>query len=168
MSFDSGTLLLLALAVPTSLFFLWQLLQLGRRADAVFRGRSMSTAHKKFWIALMVLGALIAIGGAWLAGLGIPIGWHIGGLGVAWFLSGFWVPAYHNQELMNGVREFGQGICTLGTLTMFIGIGLALFGPSQPVFGSGSWGDVITFAGFAVHLGGLWAIAPGPGGISVG
>jgi len=166
---DVPRLLLLGVlvALPATVA-LWLLLRLGRRADAVFRGRSMSTARKKFWIALMLLGALIAIGGGWLVGLGFTPGWHLGALGLAWFLSGVWIPAYHDRELMNGVRESGQGICALGTLTMFIGLGLTLFGPSQPVFGTGSWGDVTAFAGFAVHLGGLWVIAPGPGGIAAG
>ncbi|WP_376695949.1 hypothetical protein [Wenzhouxiangella sp. EGI_FJ10305] len=168
MSFDSGTLLLLALVVPTGLFLLWQLLRLGRRADAVFRGRSMSVGQKRFWIALLLLGALIAISGAWLVGLEISVGWHIGGLGIAWFLSGLWIPAYHEEELMNGVREGAQGMCAFATLTMFVGIGLALFCPSEPIVGTGSWADVVTFAGLALHLSGLWVIAPGPGGIAVG
>ncbi|NBD95888.1 MAG: hypothetical protein GVY11_05365 [Gammaproteobacteria bacterium] len=169
MSEDALRWLLLGalLALPAALALLL-LLRLGRRADAIFRGRSMSTAEKGFWIALMLVGASIAIGGGWLVGLGFATGLHLGALGIAWFLSGIWVPAFHDRELMNGVRESGLGICTLGTLLMFIGIGLALFGPSHPVFGSGSWGDVIAFAGFAVHLGGLWVIAPGPGGIAVG
>lgn len=155
------------LAIPAALA-MWQLLRLGRRADAVFRGASMPSAHKAFWLSLMLVGASIAIAGAWLAGLGFSAGWHVCGLGIAWFLSGFWIPANHDKELMSGVRESALTTCAVGTLSMVIGIGLAIFGPLQPVLGSGTWGDVVTFAGFAVHLGGLWVIAPGPGGIAVG
>lgn len=154
-------------AIPAALA-LWGLLRLGRRADAVYHGRSMSTLHKRLWIGLMILGALIANCGAWLAGLGSPVGWHLLGLGAAWFLSGIWIPAYHDRELLNGVREAAQGTCAFGTLIMFTGIGLTLFGSPAPIIGTGSLGDVTTFVGLAVHIGSLWVIAPGPGGIAVG
>jgi hypothetical protein len=168
MSETTALLLLVVLPSLIGIFVVWKLLQMGRRAQRVFRSQMMAPGEKRFWLVLLAVGGFVALAGAVMAGQQVTVGWHIGGLGLAWFLTAIWIPAYHDRELMNDVRDWAYGACLIGSLMMLAGIGFVLFGSPEPVFGSASLGDLLSYFGFGAHLVGLWTMAPGPGGISVG
>lgn len=161
-------IVVLAVGLVVGLWLLARFWRLVRRAGSNLRRRDFPAAQKRFWLTLLFVGKLLAVGGAVAAGASVPWGWHVMALGVAWAMTAVWFPAYQFDELMNGVRGGAGGLCLVGSVILLVGVGFAIFGSPAPVFGTGSLGDVITFAGFALVVGGLWSIAPGPGGIAVG
>jgi len=165
---DPLTIAIVVASLVLALWLLGRFWRLVRRAACNLQHPDFPAAERRFWLSLLLLGKTLAVGGAVAAALSAPWGWHVTALGVAWAMTAVWFPAYQFDELSNGTRASSGMLCLAGSVILLIGIGFAIFGSPAPVFGTGSLGDVITFAGFALVLGGLWSIAPGPGGIAVG
>lgn len=150
-----------------SLVPLWLLWQFARFAAGGIRALckpAVSRGFKAFGIGLLLLGCLVVAAGAVVAPNWSRGGMHLTLLGGGWVLGSVWLLSTAEQQFEKSLKMVVLSLFALGSLTNLAGVAWALAWPSPRWLGDASTPDLLSLAGFALLMSGLWTLAPGHGG----